>query len=206
MNEEVANVATSEPNPVAASDGVNVEAQGTPQTAAPKATSSTALTSAEAAPKETGERIAPEHYASFDLGDGLEIDEDVFGDYAVAARELGLSQEQAQKLFLSMQEPYHAINRERVKGYSEDWAELSRNDSEIGGGNFEASLKIAQTAYQQFANPALKRLLDETGLGNHPEIIRLFVRVGKAIGQDTGVQAGSAPEPKRKLYPNSPLV
>ena len=45
---------------------------------------------------------APEHYAEFDMGDYGKLSEESAKDFGAAARELGLSQEKAQKLVSSI--------------------------------------------------------------------------------------------------------
>jgi hypothetical protein len=57
-----------------------------------------------------------------------------------------------------------------------------------------------------FATPELRTLLNESGLGNHPEIIRAFYRAGKAISEDGFVAGGHKATDKgdaKRLYPNS---
>ena len=42
----------------------------------------------------------------------------------------------------------------------------------------------------QYGTPELKEMLDFTGAGNNPEIVRLFYRIGKAISDDNLVMSG----------------
>ena len=44
-------------------------------------------------------------------------------------------------------------------------------------------------ALKAFATPELRELLQKSGLGNHPEIIRFMYRAGKAISTDDYVGA-----------------
>ena len=56
-----------------------------------------------------------------------------------------------------------------------------------------------------FATPEFRQLLEQTGMGNHPEVIRTFYRAGKAISED-GLVSGSAPKAPRdarSLFPAS---
>ena len=52
-----------------------------------------------------------------------------------------------------------------------------------------------------------RALLDETGFGNHPEMIRAMRRVGERVGEDTFERGGSGdakPKSDRELfYPGS---
>lgn len=71
-------------------------------------------------------------------------------------------------------------------------------DSEFGGAHFEKSLKTAQTAIRQFADENFISLLEESGLGNHPEMLRFFYRLGQHISEDkfnsTNLNGASAPK------------
>jgi len=69
------------------------------------------------------------------------------------------------------------------------------------------SLGTAKKALDAFGTPELQTLLNESGLGNHPEIIRFMVRAGRAISQDTFVPAGrqAGEGDARRLYPNSKM-
>ena len=42
-----------------------------------------------------------------------------------------------------------------------------------------------------FATPALKAALNETGFGNHPELVRLFVKIGKSLSEDSFTTKGA---------------
>ena len=48
----------------------------------------------------------------------------------------------------------------------------------------------AVKALDTFGTPELVELLDTYGIGNNPEMIRFFKRVGEATGEDKIVQAG----------------
>lgn len=151
---------------------------------------------------------APEKYEAFFDADGKAFTQEETAGFAEAAREIGLSQEKAQKLFGAIKPLAEENVRKKTAEFSRQWAEASRNDPEIGGANFESVAGVAKTAYRQFTTPELRSVLDATGLGNHPEMIRLFYKVGKAMSPDTGVTGGSsAPaEIRRRRYPKSNMV
>ncbi len=64
------------------------------------------------------------------------------------------------------------------------WAEQAKADKEIGGAVFEATVGKAKLALDKFGSPALRQALNDTGLGNHPELIRTFAAIGRAMGED----------------------
>lgn len=102
------------------------------------------------------------------------------------AKELGLSQEQAQKLV----DIYPQIQQQQAEAWSKqvaDWGEQVKADKEIGGDKFNASVGAAQRALDQFGNTELREYLNASGLGNHPALVRFCAKVGKAMAEDTFV-------------------
>lgn len=51
----------------------------------------------------------------------------------------------------------------------------------------EEEISRAVRAADAFGGPELRQLLEETGLGNHPAIVRTFAAVGKRIAEDISV-------------------
>ena len=49
----------------------------------------------------------------------------------------------------------------------------------------EDALKLSKKAYDKYATPEFKELMEKTKLGNHPAIIETFKNAGVAIGNDT---------------------
>lgn len=151
-------------------------------------------------------QVAPDAYEPFDV-DGQQFSEDQVEGFASTARELGLSQENAQKMFAAMVPTAREYMMNDLAAKSKEWASLTAKDPEIGGANFEANKGVAKQAYAQFTTPELRAILTGSGLGNHPEVVRLFYRIGKSMQQDTGVTGGaSAPAGVRRRYPNSNMV
>lgn len=156
---------------------------------------------------------APEQYADFTMPEGVQLDEATLTEFKAVAKDFGLSQEKAQQ-FLDRMGPLSAQRTQALMEQARtDWAEQSKADTEFGGTKLTESLAAAAKARDAFGTAELRTLLNESGLGNHPEVIRLFVRVGKAISEDrvvtggSGVQApksGAVSEADRAaiLYPN----
>lgn len=153
-----------------------------------------------------GTPTAPEAYEPFDI-DGQQFSEEQVQGFAATARELGLSQENAQKMFASMVPTAREYLMKDLMVKSKEWASLSAKDPEIGGADFEAKRGIASQAYKHYATPELRAILNGSGLGAHPEVVRLFYRIGKTMQQDTGVTgSASAPAGVRRRYPKSNMV
>lgn len=145
---------------------------------------------------------APESY-EFNPPEGREFDADVLGVFSEAAKEANLTQESAQKV-LDKIAPALAAKQERMmEAARAEWAETAKADKEFGGDKLAENIAVAKKALEAFGSPELTALLNESGLGNHPEIIRAFYRAGKAISEDGfvagGRAAGSGPD-ARNLY------
>ncbi len=148
---------------------------------------------------------APDEY-QFTMPEGQEVDAQLVEHFSEAARELNLSQDAAQQLLGKMAPAMAARQAEQIAAVQEQWAEDSRVDKEFGGDHLTENLGLAKQAMDQFATPELRTLLNESGMGNHPEVIRMFVRVGKTISEDgfvSGKGASSHPGDVKSFYPNS---
>lgn len=148
---------------------------------------------------------APERY-EFTAPEGSELDAAVTDAFAGVAKELNLTQDAAQKVLNQMAPVIAQRQAAQVQAVRQAWREQATADKEFGGDKLAENLGAARKAMDAFASPGLKQTLEQTGLGNHPEVIRMFVKVGKAISQDGFVTgqpgAAQAADPKR-FYPNS---
>jgi hypothetical protein len=154
---------------------------------------------------------APEAYTDFTVPEGVELDTEVTGDLKTLAKELNLPQETAQKiadLGVKLASKHVEAQAAMMTKARTEWAEQSRADAEIGGANLDASVASARKALDFVGSKALTELLEDSGLGNHPEFIRAFAKFGKAISEDKIVTGNGNPNagPKTladRLYPSS---
>jgi hypothetical protein len=163
-----------------------------------------AATTTETKPATEG---APEKY-EFKAPEGTEYDSEILDAFTGAAKEANLSQDAAQKLIGKMAPALAARQADQIKVIQDEWRTASAADAEFGGEKLKENLAIAKKALDTFGTPELSRLLDESGLGNNPEVIRYFYRAGKAISEDkfvggTGRSTGPA-NPASVLYNNTP--
>ena len=116
-----------------------------------------------------------------------ELDPEVLTAFGEVAKDLDLPQEAAQKVLDKVAPVIQAKQAKAVEQARADWANESQSDEEFGGEKLAANLEIAKTSLKEFGTDALKSLLSESGLGNHPEIIRFMYKAGKAISEDSYV-------------------
>lgn len=151
---------------------------------------------AEKAEKEQKQEGAPEKY-EFKPAEGQELDTAALEQFEPIARELNLTNEQAQKMVdLYGTKIMPMVQKQQAEAWqkqTEGWAETVKADKEIGGDKLTANLSAAQRALDQFGTPELKEYLNATGLGNHPDLVKAFVKIGKAMSEDgmvTGKESG----------------
>ncbi|HHA1963084.1 TPA: peptidase [Enterobacter kobei] len=143
--------------------------------------------------KEQKQEGAPEKY-EFKPAEGQELDTAALEQFEPIARELNLSNEQAQKMVdLYGTKILPMVQQQQAEAWqktTEQWAADVKADKEIGGDKLTANLSAAQRALDQFGDPELKEYLDSTGLGNHPALVKAFIKVGKAMSEDKVVTGG----------------
>lgn len=139
--------------------------------------------------------------------EGSDIDPAFIDSYAGLAKKVGLNQENATSLLKDAAEILNRMDVETVTKQRNAWAEESRNDKEFGGAALDANLAIAKKALDTYGTLEIRQLLETTGLGNNPEMIRFFWRVGRTLTED-GTVTGSTgangirtfDEAAKKLY------
>ncbi|WP_409520321.1 peptidase [Pseudescherichia sp.] len=130
---------------------------------------------------------APEKY-EFKAAEGQELDAAALEQFEPIARELNLTNEQAQKMVdLYGTQILPMVQKQQAEAWqktTEQWAADVKADKEIGGDKLTANIGVAQRALETFGTPDLKEYLNSTGLGNHPDLIKFCVKVGQAMSED----------------------
>jgi hypothetical protein len=194
---------------VAATDGSAPDAAKVAADAAAKTAADTAA--AEVAKAKTG---APEKYEAFKLPDGVKLEDAQIADLQATAKDLNLTQDQAQKLVdreLKVRADVGAAAQTEFKSTVSGWADQARADKDIGGDKLPAVLASAKRGVDTMEAqvPGLKLILDTTGFGNHPVAIKVFQKIGAMTGEDGKfLQGGAKPADKnseaavaQRMYP-----
>lgn len=148
------------------------------------------------APAESKTPNAPEKY-EFTAPEGRQFDAEVLSTFSEIAKELDLSQEGAQKVLDKMAPKMMERQAAQLEAIRTQWADASKSDAEFGGDKIGENLSVAKKALDSFGTNELRTLLNESGLGNHPEIIRFMYRAGKAISEDRYVGSSSGNQSAR---------
>jgi len=134
----------------------------------------------------------PEKY-ELKMPEGMELENALVDILSPVMKEVGLTQEAAQKLADAyipyVQQQTEKAKQEALDGWSKQVDEWKNQTvQELGAGLKEAKV-VASKFIDKFGSPKVREVLDDTGLGNHPELVKLFVKAGKAISEDTFVES-----------------
>ncbi len=124
------------------------------------------------------------------------------------AKEQGLSNEAAQEILNNHSESvtaYKDSQDNEAKGIVASWLSDAENDKEIGGAEFKKNGELAKRVVDRFATPEFKSIMNDKTypFGNHPEVIRIFSRIGKLMGEDmltTGNAAGEGEKDMAEVF------
>lgn len=104
--------------------------------------------------------------------------------YCALAGRLGASAEAATPLVEHDDGLLAAIEARSRKQHADQvarWRSEVMADPELGGAYLNEHMAAANRALQRFAPPELGKALVRTGFGNHPGLVRFFVRLGAAM-------------------------
>lgn len=142
------------------------------------------------------------------MPEGMEADTELAEALGPEFKELGLTNGQAQKLvdkYIEIQQrraEEHAKSPEgawsmsaygyfKEHGTPDTWADTAKADKEIGGDNWNTSVANARRAVEKIGTPELKKYLNSSGGGNHPELIRFMAKAGAMIREDNPANGGA---------------
>lgn len=148
-----------------------------------------------------------------DVETEIEMDKALLEKATPVLKELKLTNEQANKLapvVLDVQERMLQQQADEHKAMVAQWARDAEADKEIGGKNWKETQALAAKALDHFGAPKgsdFRKLLDDTGLGNHPTMIAMFRKVGASVKEDDKLERDTTnPQGKKDrletLYPD----
>jgi hypothetical protein len=132
---------------------------------------------------------APEKY-ELKLPEGSNLEQAHLDEIATIAKQRGLSNEDAQAMVdreSNLLDKYAEGQQKNFVETTSKWGEESKSDPEIYGGsdeNFAKNSELAKRVLDRYGSPELKQGLNATGFGNHPELVKFVLRIGKSMSED----------------------
>lgn len=133
-----------------------------------------------------------EGYADFKLPEGIEPNAKLMDGFKGLAKELDLSQDAAQKTVDLWAQNLQAEIDNRMADFESQVEEWGKQSEALFGDKSKEAFGVADTAVARFGDAALRQLLQETGLGNHPSMVKFCHAVGMALKEDKAPGGRSA--------------
>lgn len=142
----------------------------------------------------------------------VEIDKVLLDEATPILKGLNLTNDQANQLAplaVKVQERMLSQQADDFTAIKASWAKEAKADSEIGGAKWAETEALAARGLDTLGFPQgspFRKLLDESGLGNNPDMIRAWRRVGEKLGEDriepTDALKAIKPDRLEALYPD----
>lgn len=154
----------------------------------------------ESEEEEKEEPRAPEEYEDFTLPEGFEPDETMAAEFKTFAKEIDLTQEQAQKL-VEYQAKATAKVQDEFRTFYEDrdkqWFEELKNDKDVGGEKFQENTARVQRAFTTIdPEGTLRKEMATFGLDKWPAMYKAMLKFTDLVGEDT--MTGGDKKPAKK--------
>lgn len=154
-------------------------------------------------------------YKDVEMPEGIELNKDITEKFNGIAGKYNMNQKGADEIMalggeiaLNVKDNVVKAIARQAEEQSAKFYEALKSDSELGGNKLEESLKMANLSYLEFIqkDQEVHNLFVQTGLINHPTVVKAFYEFGKQM-QDGGIQYGSPAGKQRTAsdwYPNMP--
>jgi hypothetical protein len=142
---------------------------------------------------ELADTVVPETYELV-APDGVTLDAGMIEIATPIFKELGLTNEAAAKLMPVAGQFAEKVQQQTVdalvaqgEAQRKSWLDASKADAEIGGAKWKESGEFAAKALDALGfkeGHAFRTALNESGFGNHPDMIRAFAKFGRLVSED----------------------
>jgi len=120
---------------------------------------------------------------------GENYNDEMLGDFKTIAHNLGLNQDQANKILDLYQESGQAEEQANNEQFEEMHAVGVAALQKEWGKNYNENIELSRRAFFQFASKDALDVIEQSGIGNHPEVIKMFSNIGKLLKED-GIMVG----------------
>ena len=177
----------------------------------PEAGNTGAATTQTTTTETTGEKPADtpaEIVYEFKAPEGVTLDQARVDEFTALAKDLKLPADKAQAL-VDMATKVEVQRAEAFETLKAQWADEIKADKVLGGDKLDQTMATAKKVYSLLPAQeaeSFKAMLNASGFGNHPSMVRLLHAVGTALSEDKFVPGNTAPatgSPAKSFYDNS---
>ena len=147
--------------------------------------------------KALGVPEKPDEY-EFPKGEGIEHDEKMVFWARDIFHKANLSKDQAGIISQAWDGLIQGMAKEQDEAKQAAVQEADTKLKTEWGADYDKNLELTKRGFQKFSGQELDAFCEETGVGNHPTLIKIFYEIGKAMGEDTSPfgKGGGGGEPK----------
>jgi len=124
----------------------------------------------------------PEDHNGYTLGD---YEPEQTENYRQFAHQLGLNNQQAETIFQAYQQDIAEREEASQQQFEQFEVDNLSTLQQEWGDEFNHNLEMARRAFMNFATPEAVKVIEETGMGNHPELLKVFARIGEVLAEDS---------------------
>ncbi len=124
----------------------------------------------------------PEDHNGYQLGDFQPEQTENFRQFA---HQLGLNNQQAETIYQAYQQDIAERDQASQQEFEQFEVDNLSALQEEWGDQFNHNLEMARRAFMNFATPEAVQVIEETGMGNHPELLKVFARIGEVLAEDS---------------------
>lgn len=133
-----------------------------------------------------------------------EGDDGAFAQQTAAwMHEAGLTKLQAQTLAGKWNEHQASQLEAQTQQREQQQVEQLASIRKEWGANFDANAAIVRQAEKAFAPPEFSQMLRESGLGNHPAVVSMFLKIGQSLSEAKAIKgdpASSGPKSTQEVF------
>ena len=144
--------------------------------------------------KEAEKQAAPPDPSAYALTMPEGFNDDHKAQFVDMAKEMGLTQEQTQKLIERSAKINADTQAAQVVARNEQvdaWNAALKADKDFGGTAFDSNVQYALAGLKHIdADGELTKMLDSSGYGSNPTVLKALARLGRDLNDDTIIGRG----------------
>jgi hypothetical protein len=129
----------------------------------------------------------PDDYKDFKLPEGLtadKLDKERLTLWQKEMHEAGIPKSQAERLISKFLSEEHGHGQAQLQAQAKQIENWELQVKQEFGTKLDEKLNFSRWAVKEFGDPELVAVLDSTGLGSHPSVVKLLAKIGEQLADD----------------------